>query len=164
VKPYRIFVRRDVGGEVVFSEPADHLQAARDAVIALSKLECGHDDEPAPYIDDEDELLVVDVDGALVLAYKNESFVDVAEIEPFELPLPFFIGMDVVGPNGLSIFGTDLDPWGLQSSDLIRNEAADAAKEWVKENPGFHLVSRFQGDIEEDTVYHIMPGQPALGM
>jgi hypothetical protein len=164
VKPYRIFVRRDIGQEVVFSEPADHLHAARDAVIALSKLDCGFDDESSPYLDDEDELLVVDVNGALVMAFKNEAFVDAAEIEPFELPLPYFIGMDIVGPNGLSIFGTDLDPWVLESNGLVRNEAAEVAKEWVKENPEFHLVSRFQGDVHEETVYHLMPRQPAPGM
>jgi hypothetical protein len=164
VKPYRIFVRRDIGQEVVFSEPAEHLHAARDAVIALSKLDCGFDDESSPYIDDEDELLVVDVDGALVMAFKNEAFVNIAEIEPFELPLPFFIGMDVVGPNGSSILGTEHDPWGLEPKGLIRNEAAEIAKEWLKDNPGFHLVSRFQGDVQEETVYHLMPRQPALGM
>jgi hypothetical protein len=160
VKPYRIFVRRDVNNEINFSEVADSLKDAREQVLTMSKWWGGHEDDPQPYVDDEDEMLVVDVDGKLTMAFKNEAFVDIGTIEPFELPEPWFIGIDVV-KNGISIFGTDLDPWELKKNDLIRNGAVDVAKEWVKDNPGFHLVQRFQGDMREDTVYHIMPSGPS---
>ncbi|TLX16143.1 hypothetical protein [Rhizobium sp. MHM7A] len=158
MKPYRIFVRYDVRNEIQFSEVADSLQEARELVLTMSKWWGGHDDDPQPYVDDEDEMLVVDVDGKLVMAFKNEAFVDIGTIAPFELPDPWFLGIDVV-KNGISIFGTDLDPWGLKKNDLLRNEAADVAKAWVKENPGFHLVQRFQGDMREETTYHIMPSE-----
>jgi hypothetical protein len=135
---------------------ADHIHAARELVLETSKWWGGHDDDPQPYIEEEDELLVVDVDGALVMAFKNEAFVDITLIEPFELPEPWFLGVDVV-KDGQSIFGTDLDPWDLKANDLLRNDAAEIAKEWVKENPGFAIVHRFQGDLREETVYHVMP-------
>lgn len=160
MKPYRIFVRHHVPDEIHFSEVADNLQEAREQVLLISKWWGGHEDDPQPYVDDEDEVLVVDVDGKLVMAFKNEAFVDIGTIEPFELPEPWFLGVDVV-KNGLSIFGTVLDPWGLQKNDLLRNDAAEVAKEWVKENPDFHLVHRFQGDMREETVYHIMPSEPS---
>lgn len=162
MKPYRIFVRRDVRQEIQFCEVADSLHDAREQVLLISKWWGGHEDDPQLYVDDEDEVMVVDVDGQLVMAFKSGEFVDISTIEPFELPEPRFLGVDVV-KNGRSIFGTDLDPWGLKQNDLLHNGAADVAKEWVKNNPGFHLVHRFQGDMREDTVYHIMPGDPAYG-
>jgi hypothetical protein len=159
MKPYRIFVRYDARNEVIFSEVADDLMAARELVVEMSKWRGGHDDDPQPYVDDEDELLVVDVDGKLVMVFKNEAFVDIGTVEPFELPKPWFIGLDVV-KDGISIFGTDLDPWGLQKNDLLRDSAAEAAKAWVKENPEFQIAFRFQGDMREETVYGIMPSEP----
>jgi hypothetical protein len=159
VKPYRIFVRYDVRNEIQFSEVADSLHKAKELVLEMSKWWGGHDDDPQPYIDDEDELLVVDVDGNLVMAFKNEAFVDIGTIALFVLPEPWFIGVDVV-KDGISIFGTDLDPWGLEKNDLLIYEAAEVAKAWVKENPGFHLVQRFQGDMREETIYGIMPSGP----
>ncbi len=159
MKPYRIYVRRDVRQEINFSEVADTLPQARDLVAEMAGWEQGHDDDTYPFVDDEDELLIVDVDGHLVMAWKNGKFVDNSTIGPFELPAPYFIGMDVTDEQGKSIFGTDLDPWGLKASDLLRNDAAEAAKEWVKDNPGFHVASRFQGDVREETVYHVMPSE-----
>lgn len=160
MKPYRIFVRLDARREVVFSEVADDLLGARNLVLEMSKWSGGHEDDPQPYIDDEDELLVVDVDGKLVMAFKNEAFVDIETIEPFKLPAPWFLGVDVV-KDGISIFGTDLDPWGLQKNDLLRDSAAEIAKEWVKENPEYQIAFRFQGDMREETTYGIMPSGPS---
>lgn len=160
MKPYRIFVRYDARNEIHFSEVADNLQEARTLIMEMSKWWNGNEDDPQPYIDDEDELLLVDTDGRLVMAFKNEAFADVDTIEPFELPEPWFLGIDVTKDNQ-SIFGTDLDPWGLKKNDLLCNSAAKIAKEWVKENPEFEIVMRFQGDMRENTVYHIMPGEPA---
>lgn len=161
MKPYRIFLRYDVRNEIQFSEVADSRQEARALVLEMSKWSNGNEDDPQPYLDDDDELLVVDVDGKLIMAFKNEAFADLDAIRPFELPEPWFLGVDVV-KDGHSIFGTDLDPWGLKQNDLLRNDAADIAKEWVQAHPDFQLVHRFQGDMREDTVYHIMPSEPLV--
>lgn len=154
--PYRIFHRQDVTGEVFFSEVCDSLPSARAAVLEISKYYTGPEDNEVLLVDDEDELLVVDVDGALVLAFKNGAFVDVGSISSFELPEPRFLGVDVC-KNGRTIFGTSDDPWGLKANDLVHSGAAQEVKIWVEENPGYQVVMRFQGDIREGTVYHILP-------
>lgn len=162
MKPYRIFVRRALRNESNFAEVADTLDEACETVKSLAALASGFEDDDTRYLDVEDELLIVDANGGLLSAWRDGGFVQVGSVEPFEAPAPYFIGMDVTDVDGQSIFGTERDPWGLRPGDLIRNEAAEVAKEWVKDNLGFRLAARFQGDVREEKVYHVMPTEPRM--
>jgi hypothetical protein len=59
------------------------------------------------------------------------------------------IGYQIVDVEGHNIHGDNDDPFALNSFDILRGEAADAARQWCARHPSFQVIPVLEGDIEE---------------
>lgn len=102
--------------------------------------------------DHKDDILVLDGDKALLAWNRDEprdaTSYDVSKFQYVER-VKKVIGWQIIGPEGYNIHAEEDDPFGLNSFDILVDEAAATAREWVAENPGYSVREVFAGDIEE---------------
>ncbi|MCZ7862416.1 hypothetical protein O9X98_13665 [Agrobacterium salinitolerans] len=114
--------------------------------------------------DYEDDLLILDPEGSVIFVWNRDEPRDVAEYADFVITgtgTRKLLGWQIVDAEGLNIHGEENDPFGLASFEILSDDAAEQARQWVAENPGFKVVEAFAGDIEEPSVISRISGRGA---
>ncbi len=100
---------------------------------------------------DRDTLLITGPDGKVVEAWQRDAELNIdhfSKVNRETMP-ETLDGWQIVNSEGHSIHGEPDDPFDTNSFSVLCYGAEDAARSWVKSNPGYSVVPVFGGDIEE---------------
>jgi len=149
---YRVVVLVD--GQVPFAEAeTDDIMEAVDICARMRDISIMIDGASRFVFEGNDDIVVVDGEGAVVHAWNRESARDISAYTDIDLEAEHpavrkLVGWQLGGPGGENIQGDDDDPFELRSFSILVGDAAEAARHWVGENPGYSLLPIHLGDVE----------------
>lgn len=160
---YQIAVIADGDSPYFEGNPVSRVEAF-ETVKSMQSATMYVNSEEKFVFDWEDDILILDSEGSVIYAWNRDEPRDVAAYADFAISgngTRKLLGWQIVDAEGLNIHGEENDPFGLASFEILSDDAADQARQWVAENPGFKVVEAFAGDIEEPSVISRIPGRGA---
>jgi hypothetical protein len=158
---YQIAVIADGDSPYLEGKPCSRHEAF-EAVKAMQTATMYVNGEEKFVFDYEDDILIIDAEGAVVYVWNRDEPRDVAAYADFDssnMGTRKVLGWQIVDAAGLNIHGEENDPFGLASFEILSDQAVEQARAWVADNPTFKLAEAFAGDIDEPSVISRISGR-----